>query len=50
MAVFKSSVKGRVQSTIPTDVLTALDLEPGDKILWEIKEEDGVVVAIAKKG
>ena len=46
---FKSSVKGRVQSTIPTDVLKALGLKPGDGIIWEIKEEDGVVVAIAKK-
>ena len=47
--LYKSSVKGRVQSTIPTDVLTALGLKPGDGIIWEIKEEDGKVVAIAKK-
>ena len=46
---FKSSVKGRVQSTIPTDVLTALGLKQGDWIEWQIEERDGEVVAIAKK-
>ena len=46
---YKSSVKGRVQSTIPTDVLTALGLKQGDWIDWRIEERDGEVVAIAKK-
>ena len=47
--IIKSSVKGRVQSTIPTDVLTALGLKPGDGIIWRIEEREGEVVAIAKK-
>ena len=47
--IIKSSVKGRVQSTIPTDVLTALGLKQGDWIDWRIEERDGEVVAIAKK-
>ena len=47
--IIKLSVKGIVQSTIPTDVLTALELKPGDGIIWEIKEIDGEIVAIAKK-
>ena len=47
--IIKSSVKGRVQSTIPTDVLTALGLKQGDWIEWQIEERDGEVVAIAKK-
>lgn len=47
--IIKSRVKGRVQSSIPADVLELLDVKPGDDIEWRAGERDGKVVVIANK-
>ena len=45
-----SIVKGRLQASIPANVLTALHLSEGDELVWTVEGEKAIAVKKEVKG
>lgn len=45
----ETKVSDRGMVTIPADLRRRLDIEPGDKLRWNIDEEDNLTVEVIKQ-
>lgn len=46
----ETTVSDRGAVTVPSEIRERLDIQPGDKIRWEIDDDGGVQITVVKRG